>query len=349
MIVYNFAVIASLSVLFISYINNSRVLNKFLYIFLVIVLIVISGFRYRIGSDYDTYIELFNVAKLNYIPGEPIFSIFSYVSSCISDSYGQYFLFFFYASMTLFLIGVFYVKHSDDKLLSLSIFLILPILFLSSMNVVRQFLAVGFFAYSIRYIQSRELFKYCLCIMLATAAHKSAIVLLPLYYFLPLKFSAMMYLSIASVFFMSLKLLPYIISLSGFSLIYLELYKSDGINVMSILMFGFFVVYFFCVKMYGTKGKGNDALHLNMVFISVIISLSPLFSELAGSVFVRLSSYFTFCLPIVIVRLKMYLKGSEIKFLYQASILLVLLLYFYLVLLSKGEELRLVPYNCVFC
>jgi len=245
--------------------------------------------------------------------------------------------------------GLFYWRFSDDAILSILFFLLLPILYFSSLNVIRQFMAVALFAYSLRYIVERSFVKYAIFIILASIAHKSALILLPGYFLFGIRLSLFSYIFVGLGFFLSLSFLPVIISYSGFSLIYLDLYKSEGVNAMSVLMLLFFVVYFYFNQVFGEKGRGNDVLWMNMVFASVLISFSPLFSELAGLVFLRLSTYFTFVLPIVVIRFKYFISGSYSRLFYQCVMVAFLFAYYFMTLVSRGEELKLVPYNCVFC
>lgn len=349
MSIYSFIVIVFIVIKTIGHSIKSRKVENALYVFSVLLLVFVSGFRYEVGSDYNTYIDLFHTAARTFIVGEPLLSIITVFFNYLNEEQLSTITFFFYSLVTISLISAFYSRFSDDKLLSLLIFVSLPILYLSSLNVVRQFLAVGFFAYSLRYLVDKKLFQYIICVALSAAAHKSALLLLPAYFLFKIRFSLLSYLTITVVFFASLNFLPIIISYSGFSLIYLDLYKSEGINAMSLLMLLFFIIYLFCFFKYGEKGRGNDCIWLNMIFASVLISFSPLFSEFAGLVFLRLSTYFTFILPVVIVRIKYYLNGVYIRFIYQVCVVVILLLYFYITLFTRGESLRLVPYNCIFC
>jgi len=55
--------------------------------------------------------------------------------------------------------------------------------FIQEANLVRQMLAVSIFAFSLKYIECRNLLKYSLCCLIAFAIHRSSMVMLPFFLF----------------------------------------------------------------------------------------------------------------------------------------------------------------------
>lgn len=146
---------------------------------------LIIGFRHNVGVDWESY-------KLNFelLKDSPLISFneqkneiaFFYINKIIiALGLGFQWMFFTMAMITWY----FYFKSLPKFLLPLLLFfLFVDEYFFWSMNGVRQFVAMGIWLFSTRYILNKKLFKYVIFILIASLFHRSALVLLPLY-FLP--------------------------------------------------------------------------------------------------------------------------------------------------------------------
>lgn len=90
-----------------------------------------------------------------------------------------------------FLTLVFYYKSFDELSVNSTVSLYLFFcfcLYFQLMNQFRQMLAVAIVLYSFKYID-KSFFKYCVWILIAASIHKSAIIMLPIYFIVKLKLS----------------------------------------------------------------------------------------------------------------------------------------------------------------
>ncbi len=159
------------------------------YIFFAIataaILIFVSGLRYRVGTDYNNYIMMYYGRKdiwLHYLLtfDEPGLPILSKIASFIYDDPATM---FFMAS--LITIG-FYIaaisKHCSDTFTFSVLLFLFTGSWVGSFNVVRQYLAASIIFLGHRLIFERKFFKYLLLILCAMCFHRTALVMLPVYF-----------------------------------------------------------------------------------------------------------------------------------------------------------------------
>jgi transmembrane protein EpsG len=152
-----------------------------------IFLFIVSAFRYNVGTDYAHYYHLFihkdgmfEHKELGYT------SLVNLLSSLDFNPQMMFFLFSL-ATIALFYKSFKYFFKDNDTLFLLSTLLFIPFFFFLSLNTIRQALAVAIFFYAIRYILNKCFFKYFIYILIAMMFHKSAIILIPLYFFFGIK------------------------------------------------------------------------------------------------------------------------------------------------------------------
>lgn len=151
-----------------------------------LVFAVISGIRWNVGVDHQTYLANFlNIQR----GGHSLFDKeigFELLTSLIAKS-GIHFSYYFglLAFLQMFFI---YRAFKDQRYLYpfLGIIIIFGPEYLSWMNGIRQMLVATVFVFSIQFIQKRQLLKYAITILLASLMHKSALILL-VFYFIPQK------------------------------------------------------------------------------------------------------------------------------------------------------------------
>jgi len=84
-------------------------------------------------------------------------------------------------------------RHSCNIMLSTLIFLSLPLYFLNSLSIIRQYVAVSIIFYAYTFIKERQLLKFLLAALLAALFHKSAIFAVVLYWLYDLKLTTVHY------------------------------------------------------------------------------------------------------------------------------------------------------------
>src|SRR5699024_2730314 len=101
----------------------------------------------------------------------------------LSRNFNKPFLFFIINSgLVLYLIGKTIVDYSDDRWLSIVIFVTFPLFYLNSFSIVRFFTAVALVFYGFRYIEKGMLIKYAITVLIASLFHTTALIALVFYF-----------------------------------------------------------------------------------------------------------------------------------------------------------------------
>ena len=165
--------------------QGKRNLNVF-HLSALLLLSFVVGFRYNVGVDWMGYKMTFESLRSF---GESFFNRSSMeigyltINQWVIDMGWDYTAMFFIVA----LFSWFFIFISvPTKLLPLTIFfLFTDEYFFWSMNGVRQFMAIAVFLYAIKFILSKNLLYYISFILFASLFHKTALLLIPLY-FLPI-------------------------------------------------------------------------------------------------------------------------------------------------------------------
>jgi transmembrane protein EpsG len=142
-----------------------------------------SAFRYNSGPDYFQYLTIHEwilVAEEPFSISEPFHVVITLMSNFLG--FGLQFVMFVYSLLTaiFFFLGFKYFSKTKIEFFLITS-LYFSLLYLSSFNTVRVYLAAAIFLFSTRYILQKKILMYGLCCILAFLVHKSAILLLPMY------------------------------------------------------------------------------------------------------------------------------------------------------------------------
>lgn len=197
-----------LIILFILLISiNIKIVNKNIYLlFMMLFLIVISGFRYNIGKDFTNYnINFINLNPENLTKGKELgFIYFNYfIKYKINGNFQLVIL------ITAILNGFFIYKalKKEPNFFKFSLFLYVTLgFYIQSFNIMRQAAAMSIGLYAFTFIEGKKLIKYLFCILIGMFFHVSVITILPLYFVANLKFSKKNYVLGIVISFIILKL-----------------------------------------------------------------------------------------------------------------------------------------------
>lgn len=143
-----------------------------------IYMVSICGLRYMVGSDYLYYIKMYGDID-RYVRVEfferIIIKLFNHLN------FSVYFFIFFMAAITFWILFKAIKKNSKKPAVTLFMFVTFGY-FAMAFNGVRQALAIVIGLYSIKYIFENHMLKYIISILFATLCHKTALVMLPLYF-----------------------------------------------------------------------------------------------------------------------------------------------------------------------
>lgn len=184
MFIFQFLLLSSFLLSNFSILQRSRK-SKFWYfplIILFVIIVSIVGFRDNVGVDFDGYKTAYDL-----IPFEGAWRYeigFRYMMKFFSDlGFGSWAMFLFSAVITWFFIFKSFEKF--PQFLPWALFYILTGgWFLSSLNGIRQIIAVSIFVYAFSFIIEKKIIKYLILIGFASLFHQSAILMIPLYFFI---------------------------------------------------------------------------------------------------------------------------------------------------------------------
>jgi hypothetical protein len=322
-----------------------------------LLLTLISGLRGNIDGDYNSYLEMYNtINKYNneYIvePGYAFINTFFY-------KFGLSFqgLIFFIALVCIPPKVILINKYSDNFLISILIYFC-TFYFLFDFTQIRQGCAVTFFILSLRYITEKSFIKYFICILIAASFHVASLVLLPMYFFLNIKYSKLILYFILflcttiSLLQYKFLLLNYFLQLEDINQVYLN--KANYYNSSETFSFLSIKQILVSFSLVFIKDKLNDTkLGLKNLFINIYIFgilITTIFNQ-ASEISFRLKWFFLWSECIVVIYILNFLIT---KYAINKKLLYIILIIYYnislLILLNNlsnnGEFIY--PYKSFF-
>lgn len=178
-----------------------------------LLLIIITGFRYNVGTDYQGYVTNFNLFETSNIGRfEITFQIITGIAHFFNLN--QQFLFLTYAAITYTFIYL-SVKYFDKlgEYRHFIIMLVLLYILFNSFNTIRQMAAVAIFFYSLRFIIEKKIFKYFIFIFIASLFHQSALICFIFYPLLVIKSNKLFIVLLISPVFLLTNIGNYLIEI----------------------------------------------------------------------------------------------------------------------------------------
>lgn len=191
-LIFYYFIYLTATLLFSQYRSGNSLVRKIGPACSVILLTLMSGFRYNVGTDYSNYYYIFQRVKYtdwgsltNGIAGyngETNFLLFSKIFLQVL-SVKQYFGVL--SLITIGIVTIVLVKQysSEEYDTTLVYFLYLFIFFSESLTNIRQYLALSVLMIGYKYIFKNQFWRYLIIVLIAMFFHISAIVALPIYFF----------------------------------------------------------------------------------------------------------------------------------------------------------------------
>lgn len=190
-VIYTFVLLVStgFSYLWIHIKNSAKISFVYKPLILILPILIVSvllGYRYNVGTDWNNYqatylniinngISFYDILHSDY---EPIYLTLN----AIIAFFGSPYQIFFTVIIVLYLYLLYKSFSKFSFLLPLGFFFFITTTLFNALNIQRQVLSVCIFLYSTKYILSRDIFKYFFCVTIATLCHTSSIILFPLYF-----------------------------------------------------------------------------------------------------------------------------------------------------------------------
>ena len=275
-------------------------------------MIVVSGFRYRIGYDYDQYMNMY--PWISYDPNmvwpEPSFQILCQFLRSLGFDFQMLFLVYAVVSLFFFYKGLCFFLDNDYRKVSLALGLfclgtISLVGLWFSFTMIRQFAAMSIIFWGTRYLfgTNRSFVKFLLAISLAMFFHVSSVILI-LLYFVPNDLSKrkifiiILVIPIAVKLILSLPSIQLVMALSdrlsGYSI---DRANIDAIPLSSYIMNSLMLIFIF-VMLRNINEKRNLLLVLTTLGLSLKLFLNGLFGldRIASEFLIFFYPTFVLCL-----------------------------------------------------
>jgi hypothetical protein len=262
------------------------------------ILFMFMALRYDYGNDYMNYLD--NHALMN--SGLSAWGADDFLFHTLNIAVPNFFVLIALISL-FYLIVIWYLIKNNLKVnqywFAILILLINPYLFLIHLSSLRQTLAICFFIFAVNFAVKRKLIPYVMFILLATGMHSSAIILLPIYFFLTEKPFNKKYLFITMTVLGILLFTPVFDITVDKLLEYLpnhyRYYYNQGLqnSIRATLISSF---YLFLIAFNLGKLKGKEIIYGKLSLIATILSVLAI----KVSMITRVGMYFDLFLIITI-------------------------------------------------
>ena len=139
-----------------------------------------SMFRGQVGTDwpiYDSYYYYINHGIRQF--SEPLFNLLNRVLYAITPNSALLFAVVGFLTLLFFFLGIY--QQSDMIVFSILLFFLTNKYF-TSLNQIRQMLAMSAFVFAIKYALKRQVWAYMILMVVATLIHTSSIIYFPVYF-----------------------------------------------------------------------------------------------------------------------------------------------------------------------
>lgn len=212
-------------------------------IFLLIIFLGFYGFRDNIGYDYLMYVNTIYGGYANEVyasKGEILSATLLNLAGILDN---HYIFFFLVALISLFLIFYSIESYVDFKNKigwGILTFMFIPIGFVNSLSIERQFMAISILLFATRYLLKRSFIKYFICLLIASLFHITSIFNIILYFATSEKFKYK--------YFYFIFIIGEILTL--------------GMKNIILSIFPFYEVYISSLNSFETGGKGQAILYI---------------------------------------------------------------------------------------
>ena len=339
-------------------IANEKKIKKWIAVCMVsLPLILVSGFRWMVGTDFGTYYytieNIINNCSINFLLSDSYSDFiafergFSIIVWCIGTIYKN-------PQFVIFMISVFNImvvincikKYSESFTLSVFLY-ITTMVYFSAFNGMRQWISSVFLFWAIKYIYEKNFWKYCICVLIAINIHISAVIMLLMYWIVKIKPFSKKTFAIIMLTLMIFFSLNIIIKNFGNFVVgtrYEEYTNGsnmddDGVNIFRVLVAAVPVIMsFFYYKKYPKDEEANVLINFSLInFLFLCLATQ-------STIIARFNMYFEpYNLLLYPKFLKMFKK--EERYLYIFVLATCFFAYMYLLL---PVDSNLLPYRTIF-
>lgn len=311
------------------------------FMFLAVVLILFSGLRYKVGTDYESYEALYQDVLDDWVSSEVGYIFLIH----LTDRTG---LGFFGLMFTVSFLTISFATAALRKfhcgIHSLYIYLSIPLFYLLSLNTIRQSLAAAIFMLATQYARNRDPRRFFALVLLAASFHVSALLLAPIYFIANRRptYTFLAACLLAGVFVAFN--IPIAVELLGFHPVYLEEKEGSALGQFVICLVT--AVFLIHVARSTRNSKLQEAPLINYLSIAAGICFASLFSTVGASFILRMTTYFTWAIAVLIPHYIGQMRRAEDRRVAFVGLYMLAAIYF-LTTVNRGEDIDLVPYQTI--
>lgn len=137
--------------------------------------IFIAGFRVNVGTDYMNYVYMFEMSEHQVLTSSMVNVGFYLTNKILNYLIGNPQSIFVFSAIVTYLF-LFLAIRRETRLYEMGVFLFFALYeFYTSMNIMRQWIAIAIVWYGMRYIEEKKYWKYIALLIVATSFHPTAI------------------------------------------------------------------------------------------------------------------------------------------------------------------------------
>lgn len=327
--------------------NHSKFRNFFIFIALL-ALILVSGLRYGVGTDYFTYYEMYKywVPKADITTtSDPGFIILCKLLYSISPN--PQLMFLVTSIITNILIVVTLKRHSYDFPFSMYLY-VTTFTYYATFNGLRQSMSVAITFIGLKYLIERDWKKYFGIVLLASMFHQSSLIMIPVYFIVNHKFISKKSLIIFTFFlgvliFYNGFLNSLFIALQGSNY---EGYKEvvsesgNGAHIFRFLvqLLPMIIIFIFYKRIPNYESKEVNII-INLSFLGLLFMMLSLKHWLFARIATPFNMYYLLLIPMLLCLSNVNAKTN--RFFYY--VIIVCYFSYSYVLLRSGES-NILPY-----
>lgn len=284
-------------------------LRKVFYFLATMILVLVAGLRYRVGTDYVQYALNFNMYQLEPIElfSQPAIHIIARISGILYDDYATWFLLM--SLITIVPVMKTISKHSIAVGMSVILYLFLGC-WHYSFNIVKQSAAAAILFATYPALRDRKLFRWCLACLVAATFHVSALLMIPVYFLVGAKITVKRTVLIISFGVVILLSYDYLFGMvdvlkgEGTLGLVRSADKNNGVNILRILVHcAPAAVYFVFYKAYDSRDR-NFACLFNLSLLNAMLNVGSMNSIYLNRFCVYTNIFNTLFIPMLFTPLK---------------------------------------------
>ena len=145
-------------------------------------LYLLSAYRYNVGTDYQSYMSIFNVISTGHTV-ENMDIGFGVLCKVISIFGGDFYSMIRITSLIFIGLSFYYIFY-ESPYPYYSIYLLFAMqYYFASFNGIRQMCGAAILLFSLKFVKEKKFIPFLLCVLLATSFHGTCLVFIPVYWF----------------------------------------------------------------------------------------------------------------------------------------------------------------------